>query len=195
MDNADRRNIHAAHDMPRRRPGDDGIGLSKIARRSGYETLRPVPLGLSRTEPVPCRRRGAEMYGLATDRASPTWGRTGKNLCVSAKRAKTDAFSAAPWPLPPSAPSSRRDGQGHSGDLATPGIAMSRGSQRHTPVGCGDHRQSPGAAVPRPVPARVHQRRDRAPAASPGCNPGRYPHLIQLGPPAGATSRIFQCGR
>ena len=39
--------------------------------------------------------RDAGVYGAATDRASPTWGRTGKNSCwSSANCAKSEAFGA-----------------------------------------------------------------------------------------------------
>ena len=56
MHNADRRNIHAraafseaGMDRQMRSPDeDDGIGMSRILRRSKHKTLRFVPLKLSR---------------------------------------------------------------------------------------------------------------------------------------------------
>ena len=106
MDNAGRRIIHAratcrGAGKDRQAPspdGDDRIGLSKILRRS-----RHVPPGLSRMDvrrpafpqqaspnPSPRRRRENGLYGAATDRASPTWGRIGEEIVLRCGECRED---------------------------------------------------------------------------------------------------------
>ena len=71
----------------------DGIGMQRP------EFLHHASLDSPRQ-----RRRETGLYGAPGDRASPTWGRSGKDLrSVSANCARTDAFSAALGPLPTSA--------------------------------------------------------------------------------------------
>ena len=133
MNNADRRNIHAGAASPeagmdRYVPSpdeDDGISMSRILRRSGSETLRFVPLRLSRmamqrpefrtTYPrsvpaVPTRSPNVwRCHGLRV----PNLGENCEEFVLrSGNRAKMDAFSAVPWPLPTSASGSRRSGPG-----------------------------------------------------------------------------------
>ena len=111
----------------RRRTRTNGIGMSRI-----FADRNARPCDLFRRDfpawpcnvpnsarcircPSPRRRREAGMYGAATDCASPTSGRIGKNLCcVPANCEKTDAVSAAlpPRSLTSLASSSRRGGQG-----------------------------------------------------------------------------------
>ena len=115
MDNAGRRNIHvqaacreagpSAKASACRRPfADRDARPCDRFRRSlpaSRMSLREFPHEAS-PDPSPRRRREAEMYDAATDRASPTWGRNGGNLrWACANCAKTYASGTAPPPLPP----------------------------------------------------------------------------------------------
>ena len=177
MDNAGRWNIHAqaacgdaGMDRPAPSPDeDDGAGLPKTVRRSGCETPRLVPPGRScmavqrpeipheaYPDPSPRCRHESGLYGPAEDRASPTRGRSGKNLRPDpADCAKTDAFSAAPRPRPSSASRLQRNGlgprrshrirlRGHAAlrQRADGGLRIANAGRKHPPgsfraTGCG----------------------------------------------------------
>ena len=106
--------------------GGDGVAVSKIVRRSGYQTLRPAPpkpsrMGMHATSRIPPRRIPGSVstaptrdrtVGLCRGIALPQPGGESGRICVSVNCAKTVTFSPAPRPPPASTSAFWSDGQG-----------------------------------------------------------------------------------